>query len=397
MARPRTAVRTRPALVHLTHGSAPSDPREEPTRGRCGRPIISSLSDHTMEGPYSARFPSSPTGEKSRRTPVVRGTAEDRAHRPHRGTAMTDVDEGFAHRPVMVDEIVDAFASVPAGLLVDATLGGAGHAAALLESRPDCALLGIDRDGDALAVATDRLARFGDRVTTVHARFDALAGILADRTDVVGVLFDLGVSSPQLDRPERGFSYRFDAPLDMRMDTTQSLTAATVVNDYDRDRLARVLRDFGDERFAERIATAIVAQRPIATTAELVDVVRSAIPAPARRTGGHPAKRTFQAIRIEVNDELDALRTALTDAIDAVAPGGRIAVLSYHSGEDRIVKEILRTAETGGCTCPPGLPCVCGAVPLVSLVRRGGRTPSAAELAANPRAESARLRVAERR
>jgi 16S rRNA (cytosine1402-N4)-methyltransferase len=311
--------------------------------------------------------------------------------------ATMDVDDEFTHRPVMVDEVVAVFGSVPAGLLVDATLGGAGHAIALLEARPDCSVLGLDRDGDALAVATARLARFGSRATTVRARFDALAELVGGRDVVVGVLFDLGVSSPQLDRPERGFSYRHDAPLDMRMDPTQSLTAAVVVNEYELADLARLLRSNGDERFADRIASAIVAARPVVTTAQLVDIVRAAIPAPARRTGGHPAKRTFQAIRIEVNDELGVLRRTLPMAIDLVVPGGRIAVLTYHSGEDRIVKEAFRLAETGGCACPSGLPCVCGAVPKVRLVRRGGLTPSPSEAEANPRAQSARLRVAERR
>lgn len=307
-----------------------------------------------------------------------------------------DVVDEFVHRPVMLDEIVEAFAPVPAGTLVDATLGGAGHASALLAARSDCTLIGIDQDTDALAVAAERLTSFGGRATTVHARFDEIASVVGDRDDVVGVLFDLGVSSPQLDRAERGFSYRFDAPLDMRMDVTRTLTAATVVNEYDQRDIARVLRVHGDERFASRIAAAIVAARPVESTEHLAEIVRSAIPAPARRTGGHPAKRTFQAIRIEVNDELGVLRTALTDAIAMLAPGGRVAVLSYHSGEDRIVKEILRTAETGGCTCPTGLPCVCGAVRLVHLVRRGGTTPSKEEIERNPRAESARLRVAER-
>jgi 16S rRNA (cytosine1402-N4)-methyltransferase len=394
-ARPAELARTSP--IPLTHGPVPCRTRKDPTGGRCRRPIISSLSDHTMEGPYSARFPSSPTGEKSRRTPVVRGTAEDRARSPLRGMATMDVDDEFTHRPVMVDEVVSAFGPVPAGLLIDATLGGAGHAVALLESRPDCSLLGLDRDGDALAAAAGRLARFGPRATAVRARFDALAEIVGGGEDVVGVLLDLGVSSPQLDRPERGFSYRHDAPLDMRMDPTQSLTAAVVVNEYGRADLARILRVNGDERFADRIASAIVAARPVETTLQLVDIVRAAIPAPARRTGGHPAKRTFQAIRIEVNDELGVLRRTLPRAIDLLVPGGRIAVLTYHSGEDRIVKDALRLAETGGCTCPPGLPCACGAVPSVRLVRRGGLTPSTSESEANPRAQSARLRVAERR
>ena len=383
-----------PARRH-PRGGFRLNPGKDTLRDLAGRPIFSSLSDHTMEGPYSARFPSSPTGEKSRRTPVVRGAAEDRVTGPERGMARMDAGD-FAHRPVMVDEIVAAFAPVPAGLFVDATLGGAGHASALLESRPDCSLVGIDQDVDAVAVATARLERFGARAAVVRSRFDRIGTILGDRTDVVGILFDLGVSSPQLDRPERGFSYRSDAPLDMRMDTSQSLTASTVVNEYEPRDLVRVLREFGDERYASRIVDAIVAARPVATTGELAELVRSAIPAPARRTGGHPAKRTFQAIRIEVNDELGALRRALRDVPGLLAPGGRVAVLSYHSGEDRIVKELLREAETGGCTCPPDLPCACGAEPLVRLVRRGGTTPSPAEIESNPRAESARLRVAER-
>jgi 16S rRNA (cytosine1402-N4)-methyltransferase len=374
-------------------------------------PLICSLSDHTMEGPYSARFPSSPVGETSRRAPVIRGAAEERAHRPRRtggrgphGGCTCPMsgqpDPDFAHRPVMADEIVDLFAPVPAGWLVDATLGGAGHATALLSAHPQLKVLGIDQDPDALAVAGARLAPFGDRARTARARFDSLATVvereLPTGEPLVGALFDLGVSSPQLDRAERGFSYRHDAPLDMRMDPTAPLSADDVVNRYDEADLARVLHDYGDERFARRIAKAVVAARPVRTTGELAELVRDAIPAPARRRGGHPAKRTFQAIRIEVNDELGVLPVALEAAIDALAPGGRIAVLSYHSGEDRIVKAVLREAETGGCTCPPGLPCACGATPAVRLLRRGGRTPSAAELEANPRAESARLRSAEK-
>jgi 16S rRNA (cytosine1402-N4)-methyltransferase len=298
----------------------------------------------------------------------------------------------------MVDEIVNVFSTVPAGVLLDATLGGGGHAEAILERRSDLAVLGVDRDPDALAAARGRLARFGARLTTVHGRFDDLDHIMeSTQTDQLsGALFDLGVSSPQLDRAERGFSYRIDGPLDMRMDTTDaSWSAADVVNGYAEADLARVIRRYGDERFAARIAKAICAARPIERTSELAAIVVNAIPAAARRTGGHPAKRTFQAIRVEVNAELVALPTALDQAIEATAPGGRIAVLSYHSGEDRIVKERLRAA-TGECTCPPGLPCVCGAVQTVRLVRGIPRRPPAEEVAANPRAASARLRVAER-
>ncbi|CAB4886859.1 MAG: 16S rRNA (cytosine(1402)-N(4))-methyltransferase RsmH [Actinobacteria bacterium] len=308
-------------------------------------------------------------------------------------------DREFAHRPVMADEIVALFAPVPAGWLIDATLGGAGHATLLLDAHPQLKVLGLDQDPDALLAADSRLARFGDRAKTVRTRFDSLGSVVATAIPadepVVGALFDLGVSSPQLDRAERGFSYRLDAPLDMRMNPAQSLSAATVVNDYSEAALVKVLRDNGDEKFAGRIAKAIVAARPVETTGALAELVRNAIPAPARRRGGHPAKRTFQAIRIEVNDELGVLPVALNAALDALCIGGRIAVLSYHSGEDRIVKQVLRDAETGGCTCPTNFPCVCGAVQRVRLLSRGGRTPSAAELVVNPRAESARLRSAE--
>ena len=304
-------------------------------------------------------------------------------------------DEEFSHQPVMAREVVDALRPVPPGLVIDATVGGGGHGVAVLGSRPDVHLLGIDRDPDALAAAARRLAPFGARVRLVHARFDELARVAGDEP-TVAVLFDLGVSSPQLDRPERGFSYRHAGPLDMRMDPTSGLTAADVVNGYPVQRLAELFRASGEARFAMRIARAIVAARPVADTASLAETVRDAIPAPARRHGGHPARRVFQAVRIEVNAELDVLDTALAAALDLIAPGGRVAVISYHSGEDRIVKGAFADADRGGCTCPPGLPCVCGAVARHRLVFRGSRQPSAAEVAANRRAESARLRVIER-
>lgn len=305
----------------------------------------------------------------------------------------------FDHVPVMAAEIVAALAEVPAGVVLDATVGGGGHAAAVLERRADLRLVGLDRDAVALAAAAQRLEPFGDRVVLRRARFDQLVPVL-DRERIAGLsaaVFDLGVSSPQLDVGERGFSFRHDGPLDMRMDDTDPLTAAAVVNDYTEAELSRVLREYADERFARRIAAAIVAARPLRSTGELAEVVRAAIPAPARRRGGHPATRTFQAIRIEVNRELDVLPVALRAAIDLLVPGGRIAVLAYHSGEDRIVKSELRAAATGGCTCPTGLPCVCGASPSVDLVRQVPKRPSTAELDGNPRAGSARLRVAERR
>jgi 16S rRNA (cytosine1402-N4)-methyltransferase len=311
---------------------------------------------------------------------------------------MAGESTSYVHEPVMVAEIEAIFRSVPPGVVVDATVGGGGHARALLEANHQLSLIGLDQDDEALTAAATTLEQFGSRVVLRHRRFDRLSATVKElgHEKVAGVLFDLGVSSPQLDRAERGFSYRHDAPLDMRMDRTQSRTAAEVVNTYGEQELADVLRRFGDERHAARIARAIVAARPITTTGQLADIVRDAIPAPARRRGGHPAKRTFQAIRIEVNRELDVLPVALDQAIDVLMPGGRLAVLSYHSGEDRIVKARLHEAATGGCTCPPGLACVCGAVPKVRLLRRGAMKPSAEEVARNPRAESARLRAAER-
>jgi len=308
-------------------------------------------------------------------------------------------DLPFAHLPVMADEVVALFAPVPDGWVIDATLGGAGHAAALLAAHPHLRVLGVDQDPTALAAANARLASYGDRVRTVRARFDGLAAIVADHLSgepASGVLFDLGVSSPQLDRPARGFSYRHAAPLDMRMDPDAALSALDVVNDYPEADLARVLRDLGDERFATRIARAIAAARPVVTTTDLAEIVRDAIPAPARRTGGHPAKRSFQAIRIEVNAELAILADSIDTAIGVLAPRGRVAVLAYHSGEDRIVKARLRSAATGDCICPPRLPCVCGAEPTVRLLKQGAWKPTSAEVAANPRAESARLRAAEK-
>jgi 16S rRNA (cytosine1402-N4)-methyltransferase len=309
------------------------------------------------------------------------------------------MSEAAEHEPVMVEEVVDLFRPVPPGLVVDATVGLGGHARALLDALDHVRLLGLDRDTEALAAAAGALAGYGERAVLRAARFDELTSILREErgvTDVSGVLFDLGVSSPQLDRADRGFSYRADGPLDMRMSQSDSTTAADVVNSYDEHRLAQVIGAYGDERYSRRIARAIVAARPIDRTGQLADVVRDAIPAPARRRGGHPARRTFQALRIEVNRELDVLGPALDQAIDVLVPGGRCVVLAYHSGEDRIVKERFRTAETGGCTCPPGLPCVCGARPVVRLLNRGARKPTSVEVARNRRAESARLRAVEK-
>ena len=305
----------------------------------------------------------------------------------------------FVHESVMLAEICDVFAGLVNGVFLDATLGGAGHSVAILSAHPEVSLLGIDQDDIALASAQRVLesAGHGGRVALRRARFDSVAHVVAEEgiSSLAGALFDLGVSSPQFDVAERGFSYRFDAPLDMRMDRSQSLTADVVVNTYELDALAEMLRKNADERHAYRIAKAIVAARPIRSTVHLSDVVSSAIPAPARRRGGHPAKRTFQAIRIEVNAELDILPGALRDVIALLAPGARLAVLSYHSGEDRIVKSVMRSAETGDCSCPPNLPCGCGAVRSVVRIR-APRDASRSELGRNPRASSARLRVVEK-
>lgn len=302
----------------------------------------------------------------------------------------------FTHEPVQLDAIVEVFATVPPGTVVDATVGGGGHAAALLERHAHLAVLGIDRDADAREAANARLAPFGARATVVAGRFDRIAELVAehDVAPISGALFDLGVSSPQFDRPERGFSYHHDGPLDMRMDRSEHPTAADVVNDYDEAALRDVLRRYGDERFASRIAAAIVAHRPLTSTTQLADVVAAATPAPARRRGGHPARRTFQALRIEVNRELDVIGPALAQAITITAAGGRVAVLSYHSGEDRIVKELFRKA-AGDCDCPPGLPCGCGAADAATVRPvRVKRTTDPSD--PNRRARSARLRVVER-
>jgi 16S rRNA (cytosine1402-N4)-methyltransferase len=307
-------------------------------------------------------------------------------------------ESAYHHRPVMLHEVVDLFGPVPPGTVLDATVGGGGHARALLEAHDHLAVVGLDRDPRAVAVAAERLSEFPGRARVRHRRSDRLHAAMSELglQGASGVLFDLGVSSDQLDRAERGFSHRLDGPLDMRMDPTTGPSAATLVDEATEEELADLLRRYGDERYAGRIARAIVAARPIASTTELAEVVRAAIPAPARRRGRHPATRTFQALRIAVNAELDVLAESLDAAIDVLVPGGRCVVLSYHSGEDRIVKYRFRAAATGGCTCPPGLPCACGAVPTVALVRRGGTTPSAVEIDVNPRAASARLRAVEK-
>jgi 16S rRNA (cytosine1402-N4)-methyltransferase len=308
----------------------------------------------------------------------------------------------FEHVPVLRDEVVSLFASVPDGTVVDATVGGGGHAEALLSAYPGLRLIGLDRDQVAMAAARERLARFGDRVSLVHARFSSLGSVVSDAGvrieggagGLSGVLFDLGVSSPQVDVAGRGFSYRADGPLDMRMDQVAvvGVTAGDLVNTLPEAELAALFRENGEGRFAGRIARAVVGARPLTTTRQLADVVAAAVPAAARRRG-HPASRVFQALRIQVNDEMDELRSALPVALSSLAAGGVCAVISYHSGEDRLVKAAFADAASGGCVCPPGMPCVCGAVPRHRLVFRGARKASAAEVAVNPRAESARLRA----
>ena len=301
----------------------------------------------------------------------------------------------FHHTPVMLAEVVALVAPVPAGVFVDATVGGGSHSQAILENYPHLEVLGIDRDPMALEAAASRLEAYGSRVRLVRARFDEVETVLANAglSEISGFLFDLGVSSPQLDIGERGFSFRNNGPLDMRMDPDSSLDANEIVNNWALGDIADVLRRNADERFAGRIAKAIVSSRPIADTVQLGEIVAAAIPAAARRTGGHPAKRTFQALRIAVNSELEILRPAVSDALAALAPSGRGLVLTYHSGEDRIVKDLFLTATTS--TTPPCLPLEIDPKPF-SLVRPPARKPSEAEIELNRRASSARLRVIER-
>ena len=307
------------------------------------------------------------------------------------------------HVPVLLDRVVALVAPTlehPDSVLVDATLGLGGHTEAVLERCPSARVIGVDRDPHALELAGARLAAYRERITLVHAVYDEIPELLADLRleSVDGVLFDLGVSSMQLDVRERGFAYAEDAPLDMRMDDSTGPTAADVLNHYSEQDLARLLRNWGEERFARQIARAVVRARatvPFDRSARLVDLIRDTIPAPARRTGGHPAKRTFQALRIEVNDELGVLRRAIPGAIDVIGVGGRVVVMSYHSLEDRLVKQAF--AARTRSTVPPDLPVVPeGYEPALRLVTRGSERASPAEIEANPRAASVRLRAVER-
>ena len=320
-----------------------------------------------------------------------------------RSTEETTPTGGPSHVPVLLDRCLELLTPAldrPGAVVVDATLGLGGHSEALLQRFPDVRLVGVDRDPDALALSAQRLAPFERRVVLVHAVYDELPRVLdeVEHPRVDGVLFDLGVSSMQLDQAARGFAYSQDAPLDMRMDPTTGITAAEVLNTYAANELARVLREYGEEKFAKRIADAVVRERgrqPFDSSARLVELIRASIPAPARRTGGNPAKRTFQALRIEVNAELEVLGRAVPAAIDALTVGGRIVVMSYQSLEDRIVKRALTSRAV--TDIPDDLPFVpAGHEPELRLIRRGAEKATAAEIAENPRAASVRLRAAER-
>ncbi|MFE0691543.1 16S rRNA (cytosine(1402)-N(4))-methyltransferase RsmH [Streptomyces xiamenensis] len=318
-------------------------------------------------------------------------------------TTSNDRPPHTRHRPVMLQRCLDLLApalDAPGATVVDCTLGLGGHSEALLGAFPQVRLIGLDRDTRALELAGARLAPYGDRATLVHAVYDELPAVLArlGTPRVAGVLFDLGVSSMQLDEADRGFAYSQDAPLDMRMDQTTGLSAAEVLNTYPPGELVRILRAYGEEKFARKIVEAVVAERakqPLTSSARLVTLIRDALPQAAKRTGGNPAKRTFQALRIEVNGELSVLERAMPAAVDALAVGGRIAVLSYHSLEDRLVKRVL--ADGARSTAPAGLPVVPEEYqPRLKLLTRGAELPTDAEIAENKRAAPARLRGAER-
>lgn len=308
----------------------------------------------------------------------------------------------FHHVTVMKEEAVAGLRVQPNGVYVDCTLGGAGHSEKIAAQLSDEGrLIAIDQDDWALENARLRLGSYGQKVILVKSNFRRIAQVVqeAGHPQVDGVLFDLGVSSPQLDEGERGFSYHADAPLDMRMDTSQELTAKHVVNEWDEKELAHIIYQYGEEKFSRQIAREIVKARqtqPIETTGELVELIKKGIPAPARRTGGHPAKRTFQAIRIAVNDELNAFKEALHDAIRILRPGGRVSVITFHSLEDRICKQVFQEY-SGGCTCPPDFPqCVCGNQPTIRIENRKPILPGELELSENNRSRSAKLRIAEK-
>ena len=311
-----------------------------------------------------------------------------------------DMELNFSHRPVMLDECIENLAIKPDGIYVDGTAGGGGHSFAIASRLIDGKLIAIDQDEAAIAAAGARLAPLGERARVVRNNFRNLTQVCAELgiDGIDGLLLDLGVSSYQLDTPERGFSYQADAPLDMRMDKRNPLSAYEVVNTYSQEDLRRILFEYGEERFAPRIASAICRAReeaPIQTTGELVELIKKAMPS-AARDGGHPAKRSFQAIRIEVNAELDVIAPAIRSAVNLLRPGGRIVIITFHSLEDRIVKQTFADL-TGGCTCPKNFPvCVCGNRPQVKIITRKPILPSAAELEENRRSHSAKVRVAEK-
>lgn len=308
----------------------------------------------------------------------------------------------FSHVPVLLEECIDGLNIKPDGIYVDGTLGGAGHSSEICKRlSPNGMLIGIDRDEEALRVSSKRLEEFDCKKAFVHGNYSDIKNILRelDIEEIDGALLDLGVSSYQLDNPERGFSYMNDAALDMRMDRSEGMTAYDIVNEYSKDELYRIIKSYGEERWASRIADFIVKARrekPIETTFELVEIIKAAVPASARRNGPHPAKRTFQAIRIEVNDELGGIKRAVDDFIDVLAPKGRLAIISFHSLEDRIVKDAYSERENP-CVCPPEIPiCVCGKKPEIKKINKKPIVPSESQEDENPRARSAKLRVCEK-
>ena len=305
----------------------------------------------------------------------------------------------FVHKPVLLEEVIDGLAIKPDGTYSDGTLGGAGHGSRICEKlSAQGRYIGLDQDADAVRTSSERLSRFGDKAVVIRSNYADMPQVLKDSgiEKADGILLDLGVSSFQLDTAERGFSYRTDAPLDMRMDNRQELSAMEVVNQYPESRLFHIIKDYGEDKFAKNIAKHIVAERskaPILTTKRLAEVVSQAIPMKFRKQGGHPAKRTFQAVRIEVNHELDVLSSSLEDMIDILKPDGRLCIITFHSLEDRIVKQAFRKAENP-CICPPGFPvCVCGNVPKGKVVNRKPILPGEEEMEQNPRSKSAKLRI----
>ena len=307
----------------------------------------------------------------------------------------------FSHVPVMLNEVIEALDIKPDGIYVDGTAGGAGHSSAIASRLADGRLIAIDQDWDAVKTATERLSEYGERAVVVHSNFSEMKNVCEDlgidRID--GFLLDLGVSSYQLDTPERGFSYLADAPLSMKMDSTAAFSAYDVVNGYTFEELCRILRDYGEEKFAGRIAGGIISareQKPVESTLELVNIIRKALPDGGKSQNHHPAMRTFQAIRIEVNHEIDVIPPALRDAVDLLAPGGRGAVITFHSVEDRAVKETF-AGLAKGCTCPRDFPvCVCGKKPLITFPSKKPILPSALENSENSRSHSAKLRIVEK-